>query len=108
MRDLERAAKGLQRWHVGGLLPEGLDGDEIEIVGHQHQLLGREVPEEGAWRYLGGLGDLFDGGVGVAVFLEQPHGFALDGLAGLDLLAIPQTESLIIDPHGAIVSMSMC
>jgi hypothetical protein len=91
-----------------GCCPRGLDGDEVQIVGHQHHLLGREVPEEGAGRYLGGLRDLFDGGVGVPGFLDQPHGFTPDGLASLDLLAIPQTENLITDPHGAIVSMSMC
>ena len=78
----------------------------IQIVGHQHHLFGWEVAEEGTWRYLRCLRDLLDGCVGVAVFLDEPHRFATDGLAGFDLLAVPQTENLISDPHWAIVSMT--
>src|SRR4029077_5703536 len=66
--------------------------------------LGREVPEEGARRYLGGLRDLLDGGGGVTVFLDQPKRLPPDGLAGSDLLAFPQTGDLVCRLHDVIVA----
>jgi hypothetical protein len=41
------------------------------------------------WATLPGVGDLLDRGGGVAVGAEQAEGLAPDGLAGLDLLALP-------------------
>ena len=74
----------------------------VQVVGHQHRLFGREVTEEGAGRDVGGLGDLFDGGVGVAVRVDEPHGLAPDGVAGLDLLSVPQTQRWFAAPMGGL------
>jgi hypothetical protein len=83
---------------------ERIDRRLVEIVGDEHLLLARKIPEEGAGRDLGRVGDLLDGRVGVAVPADQRHRGAADGVAGLDLLAIPQSESVSDVPHAAIVS----
>jgi hypothetical protein len=71
----------------------------IEVVGHQHEFLGREIAEEGAGRDLGGVGDLFDRGIGVALLVEELERNPLNGFPGLDLLALAQAKALDRRPH---------
>ena len=60
------------------------DGEMVE----QDGLFGGEVAKDGASTDAGGLGDLIDGGFGVAATDEQVErglGYAGPGLSGLDL-----------------------
>jgi hypothetical protein len=67
---------------------EGREHLRVRRVEQDDVLLGREVPEEGARRDLGGGGDLLDGRDVVALRLEQSQGMLLDGGARLGLLAL--------------------
>src|SRR5215469_1212298 len=64
------------------------------VVKHDVFLCG-EVAVEGGGGGLGGLGDLLDGGVLVALDLEETQRRGLDGAAQLDLLAFPETGGRI-------------
>ena len=75
-----------------GRFGEGGHDRRDVVIGEQHRFLDPEVAVERARRDVGGLGDLIDGGLGVAPFGEQFQGGTADGRTGLDLLAFPQTH----------------
>jgi hypothetical protein len=62
-----------QRFHLRRQVPHRRDDQPVVVVGEDHVLLGREVPEERALRDLRRLGDLVDRGRRVPLLLEQAH-----------------------------------
>src|SRR5215467_5931696 len=89
---MKRATQGFHWTHLRRLCFKRGDEQGVEVVVEHHVFFVGEVAEEGAWRNLYRLGDLLDGGGGVALLLEETQRVLLDRRPGTCLLALTQAE----------------